>query len=301
MNTTEPIVDKHLLFNKQKIAITGSNGYIGQNLIAFLKTKGYETCSISRDLLYTPSKGLNKILAGSYAIINLAGATINQRWNKKNKETIYNSRIITTHHLVKTINALPAKQRPAHFLSVSAVGIYKNGLLHHEESQQIDQGFLGKVVSHWEEEMQQLNTNVMCTTFRLGLVLGKRAKVIQQLSPIFKLGLGGTLGNGKQAFPFIHIADVLEAFDWAISRKKTGVYNLCTDSGTTNKMFTQAFAKALKRPAVFQVPAFVMRLIFGEMAVIVLKSPIVSNVKIKKAGFQFKYKHIQEAIAQSTS
>lgn len=299
MNTSAPIDNNRHKPTPSKIAITGSRGYIGQRLTLFLQKQNYQVVTIDRSLLYGPIDELMHCISDCYAVINLAGASINQRWSKKNKELIYNSRILTTRQLVKAINTLNTEQRPKHFLSVSAVGIYQNDIKHTEESQAFDSAFLGTVVKDWENEIQQLSPTVKQSIFRLGLVLGKDAKIIQRLSPVFKLGIGGAIGSGKQAFPYIHINDVLRAFLWAIEESKTGTYNLCTQEYANNKDFTLNLAKGLNRPAIFNIPPFILRLMFGEMAIIVLKSPIVDASKIAETGFNFSVNSIKDTILKS--
>ncbi|QGY46218.1 TIGR01777 family protein [Maribellus comscasis] len=286
----------------QKIKITGAGGYLG-NLISeeFVKA-GYKVSGINRNLLYGDSDLLKNELKGADAIINLAGAPILQRWTNKNKGTIYTSRITTTQKLVKAIHLLLPHQRPKKVISASAIGIYKTGEYHDENSNRFDSGFVGKVVLDWENALEELPENIQKNVFRIGLVLGKKAKTIQYLLLPFKLGLGATIGNGKQAFPFIHEKDVAKAFLWAAEKyQTTATFNLTAPKEITNKEFTKAFAKSLNRPAFLFIPGLIFRLLYGDAAKLITESPAVSSKKLLESGFHFKYPDIDSALKQITS
>lgn len=279
------------------IRLTGSNGYIGKLLTERLREKGHCVLGIQRKHLYGQTSVLKGEIRGTDVIINLAGAPILQRWTEKNKKIIYDSRIVTTRNLVQAISELPETDRPKKIVSVSAIGIYKSGLAHTEESTDFDEGFVGKVVKDWEQEIKRLPDSIQTTIFRLGLVLGKEAKTITNLLLPFKMGLGGKIGSGEQAFPFIHEHDVINAFVWAVeNEKKSGIYNLTAPENISNKKFTEALAKELKRPAIFSTPAFFLKLIFGEAAELLTQSPKVSSEKLVKAGYNFEFPNIHSAL-----
>lgn len=282
-----------------KIKLTGSNGYIGQLISSDLQKKGHSVSGIKRDLLYGASTSLQDELRNADVVINLAGAPILQRWTKKNKETIYNSRVVTTHNLVKAIIELPENERPTKVISASAIGIYKSGYTHTEESTNFDEGFVGEVVKDWEHELTALPNNVQTIIFRLGIVFGKEAKTIKNMLLPFKLGLGGKIGSGKQAFPFIHEKDVVNAFVWASETLETGnTFNLTAPETISNKEFTHSFALKLNRPAFFTIPAFVLKLIFGKAASILTLSPEVSSEKLQNTGFEFSYPNIKSVLKE---
>lgn len=210
-----------------KIKITGSNGYLGRLISAQLRKNGHSVSGINREVLYTKAKALKEEVRDTDIIINLAGSPILKRWTKSNKNLIHESRVHTTRNLVQAINLLKESERPSKFISASAIGIYKNGKRHTESSQDFSNGFLFSVTSNWENELTKLPSSVQQNIFRIGLVIGKDAKTIKNLIIPFKLGLGTSLGNGKQAFPFIHIKDLVNAFIWAIENKTiSGVFNL---------------------------------------------------------------------------
>lgn len=250
-------------------------------------------------MLYGSVDILKDEIKNSDVLINLAGAPILQRWTERNKNVIYDSRIKTTKSLVFAINALPENEQPKKIISTSAIGIYQTGISHNELSTNFDQGFVGKVVKDWEDSLIDLPDNVQKNIFRIGLVLGKNAKTIKNLVLPYKLGLGGKIGNGKQAFPFIHEKDVVNAFVWAVETyKKSGVFNLVAPQKITNSEFSKAFAKKLKRPAFIPISAFILKLVLGETSTLLLKSPIVEPMALLEAGFEFEYIDIDSALGE---
>jgi len=262
-----------------------------------LKKQGHEVAGIERKLIYGSSAILSKEIEGTDVIINLAGAPILQRWTKRKKILIHESRVRTTRNLVKAINAIPQEKQPKKFISASAIGIYKSGFSHDENSANFDEGFVGKVVQDWENASSELPSHIQKNILRIGLVLGKEAKTITNLLLPFKLGLGATIGNGKQPFPFIHEKDVISAFIWAVEiSDKNGIFNLVAPENITNKDFTKALAKTLNRPAIFSIPEFVLKMVLGEAAVLLTDSPTVEPKNLLDAGFEFIYPDIDSAL-----
>ncbi|MGE4587753.1 MAG: TIGR01777 family oxidoreductase, partial [Mangrovibacterium sp.] len=269
-----------------KVSITGAHGFIGRNLSCFLEKHGIEVSRVSRLLLCGKLDELAADLAGSDAVIHLAGAPVMQRWTRKNKQVIYNSRMVTTWNLAEAISRLPEEKRPRVFIAISGTGIYVGGKSHDEKSPDFSTDFLGKVVTDWEAASAGLSGLVRRVIFRTGLVLGKDSLLIRKLYPLFRAGLGGRIGTGKQAFPFIHITDLERAFYTAISREEfSGIYNLTAPHQATNQDFTRLFSRELQRPAVLRVPATALRLIYGRAAVVLLESPSVFPGRLQAAGF----------------
>ena len=264
-----------------------------------LKKQGHDVAGIERKLIYGSSAILSKEIEGTDVIINLAGAPILQRWTKRKKILIHESRVRTTRNLVKAINALPKEHQPKKFISASAIGIYKAGFTHDETSTNFDKRFVGIVAKDWEDASNELPVTIQKTIFRIGLVLGKEAKTITNLLLPFKLGLGATIGNGKQSFPFIHEKGVIRAFVWAVEvLDKNGTFNLVAPESVTNKDFIKAFAKALNRPAIFSIPEFVLKMVLGEAAVLLTESPKVEPKNLLDAGFEFIYPDINSALKE---
>jgi len=280
-----------------KIKIAGNSGYLGQLITQELIDKGHQVSGIERQLLYGDIKVLQQEISGSDIMINIAGAPILQAWTAKNKESIYNSRVRVTQQIVKAINALPLEQRPKHFIQTSAIGIYKPGELHSELSTNFSTSYLGKLVCDWEGAMDTLHYSVEKTIFRLGLVLGQESKIIKRLSPLFRLGLGATIGSGTQAFPFIHERDLTRAFLAVIEGTLApSTYNLVAPENIDNKAFSIALAKQLGRKIYFKIPALVLKLQLGQASQLLLESPQASADKIMEANFDFQFPTIEESL-----
>ena len=280
-----------------KVMISGINGYLGKLVALKINEQGHHVSGIQRSLLYGSTAMLANEIKGSDTIINLSGASILRRWNRKNKQLIYDSRIKTTQNLIAAINMLPEEFQPESFISSSAIGIYKSGEKHNESSTDYDDGFLGKVVRDWEESLNKLPKSTNTVIFRIGPVLGKTSKTISNLELPFKLGLGGRIASGKQSFPFIHEKDVANAFLWAMEKPALpGIYNLVAPEKITNSEYTKALAQVLHRPAFIPVPAFLLKLMFGEAAIMLTKSPIAEPKALVRNGFQFEYPYINSAL-----
>ena len=281
------------------IRITGANGYIGKELVRQLKASNHFVKAIDRSLLYGSTIKLANELAGTDAIINLAGAPIMQPWNKVNKAAIYNSRVLTTKKLCKAINLLHQQNQPQIFISASAVGIYAAGAIHDESSTNLASNFTGKVTRAWEEATFDLNKSIRKIVFRIGIVIGKESQSIQKMLPIFKLGLGARIGSGRQAFPFIHINDLTQAFTQAIEVEKyKGAFNLVAPQHITNREFTKSFAHALKRSSFLSVPSVILKLIFGERAELLIDSPIVIPKRLIDHEFDYQFPTIDSALSE---
>ncbi len=279
-----------------KIAISGANGYIASNLIKRLDSPDNELIKISRKDLYDVNT-LFRLLAGADVVVHLAGAPIFQKWTSVTKSEIVKSRTETTQALVKTINNLPLEKKPRVFVSASAVGIYEPGLQHNESSIRYADDFTGNVARQWEQSSEDLPRSVRRIIFRIGVVLGKESKTILNLLPLFKLGLGGKIGSGKQSFPFVHIDDVTNAIFWAIQNAEVhGIYNLVAPQSITNVQFTKSISKMIHRPAFFAVPAKVLELLYCEASSILLKTPIVIPERLQSYGFRFKYPDIESCL-----
>lgn len=280
-----------------KIAITGVHGFIGQKLTEFLGKKGHEIKGISRLLLCGNLEGLASELAGSDAVIHLAGAPVMQRWTKKNRRLIYNSRIITTWNLTKALNLLATDLKPKVFIAVSAVGIYAAGEAHDEQSLHLDGNFLGKVVIDWENASIDLDKSIRRIIFRTGIVLDKDAVMIRSLLPIFKIGLGGRMGKGNQPFPFIHIQDLLEVFSESIvDANYSGIYNLVAPEQVSNKSFTFLLSRKLQKPASLCVPRFILEAAYGKASTMLLESPAVVPARLLETGYHFQYPTLSGAL-----
>lgn len=284
-----------------KIAVSGANGYIAKNLIRELQADQHTIVKINRDILYNVIH-LTELLSDTDVVINLAGSPILQRWTEANKNKIFRSRIETTRNIVKAINGLPESRRPRTFISASAIGIYSQDAVHSEKSTAYSNDFVGEVVSHWEDASKDLSPRVRKVIFRIALILGKEATTIHKLLPIFKMGLGGKIGSGSQPFPFIHIFDVVNALVWGMQNELAkGIYNLVAPDNIDNITFTHALANSLKRPALFTVPGFMLKLAYGEASSLLLQSPQVNPDKLINEGFVFLFPDIKSCLTEITS
>lgn len=280
------------------IAVSGVNGYIARNLISELEADHHTIVPIKRRMLYNTEK-LPTLLADADVVINLAGAPILQRWTVASKDEILKSRVETTRNIVDAINSLPDNRKPRTFISASAIGIYAPGVMHADSSKLYANDFVGEVVRKWEKASERLSPKVRRVIFRIGLVLGKEAQTIKKLLPLFKAGLGGKVGSGKQPFPFVHIFDVVNALVWGIQHTQArGIYNLAAPDNIDNKTFTRALARTLHRPAMFTVPEVALKLIYGEASSLLLISPQVKPERLLNEGFVFLFPDIKTCLAE---
>nr|MBD3621227.1 TIGR01777 family protein [Sunxiuqinia sp.] len=282
-----------------KVMITGASGFLGQNIIENLQKQTIEIIGIERKLLYGDPQRLADKLNGADVVINLAGAPIIKRWTSKNKAIIYNSRVLTTKNITKAINSLPKEMQPKTFVSASAVGIYREGLAHDETSSRFANHFAARVTDDWEDALVDLPDTIRQVIFRIGVVLGKDSQFIQRVLPIFKMGLGGRIGNGKQPFPFIHVHDLVQAFVEAVTDERyLGIYNLVAPQQIDNKTFTQILAKKMNRPAVLPVPAIALKLAFGKASTLILKNPVVLPKRLQMQNFPYRHPTLESCLDQ---
>lgn len=275
------------------IAISGANGFVGTSLTNFFSSFGYKIVPLSRDILNNKSK-LEEVLNSADIVINLAGANIINRWSESYKKLLYSSRIDTTSKIVNAISSISNK--PKLLISTSAVGIYDNKSIY-DENGSFSNDFLSNLCQDWEKEaLKAKNEATKVAIFRFGIILGKDGGALQKMITPFKFGLGGTIGNGKQAFSFIHINDLLNAYKFVIENDCDGVFNLTAPTPTTNKGLTLALGKTLKRPTILPVPEFVLKLIFSEGARVLTDGQSAIPKKLLNLGFEFKFKTIEETI-----
>ena len=277
----------------QTIAISGASGFVGTSLKKYFTNLGYEVIPIKRDYL-NDSKKLEEILNKTDILINLAGANIINRWTESYKKLLYSSRINTTRNLVQAIKNI--NNPPSLVISTSAVGIYDNKATYDENGPHTDE-FLGKLAEDWEEEALKARTEkTKVSIFRFGIVLGRDGGALQKMLLPFKMGVGGVIGSGKQAFSFIHIEDLLNAYKFVIENNCEEVFNLVAPTPTTNRGLTLALGKTLKRPTILPLPEFVLQIIFSEGAKVLTDGQSVVPQKLLDLGFEFKYKTIEETI-----
>lgn len=286
------------------VVIGGGTGFIGTHLCKVLKAKKYDFTIISRmpgprrmTWIDLKEKGLPD---GTTAVVNLAGQNVldyKRRWTEGFKQNVWNSRINTTCALAKAI--VKAKNEPSSFVAISGVGIYEPHECREytEESRGKEFDFLSKLCFEWENA-SRLPTTCTCrrVVLRTGVVLGRDGGMVKQLYWPYFLGLGGPVNPGSQFLPWIHISDLARLIIFAIDNKVTEVLNAVAPQPITNKEFSQAFGKALGRPAIFPVPEFIMNTIYNEeRAKIVTSGQKVIPKRTQLLGFKYSFPDIDSA------
>ena len=281
-----------------KIAISGSTGFIGKQLTDYLLRSGNEIIVISRKDFSDVDNQLAKIVNSADVILNFAGSSVLCRWNKQNKEQILSSRIDTTRMLVDAVRKNSSAHTPKVFINASAIGIYENSGIHDESSTAFSTDFLASVCKAWEKETEPLkDVNVRTCIVRIGIVLGTTGGSLGKLLPLFRAGLGGKIASGKQPFSFIHILDFCRVIEHLIANaQSSGIYNLTSPEPTTNELFTNALAACLHRPALFTVPEFGLKLIYGEAAGIITSGIYAKPAHLLHENFQFMFPEISSAL-----
>lgn len=286
-----------------KILVTGGTGLVGRRLTALLTEKNHEVRILSRnpknenEFKWDFSKGFldDKAIENIDYIIHLAGAGIaDKRWTKERKEVILNSRVATANLIFDKIKAqnIPLKG----FISASGSNYYgaQTTAKVFKESDAVGTDFLGQVCLKWEAAANQFkDLNIPVTILRTGVVLSKTGGALEKMrTPIVS-----PLGSGNQYMAWIHIDDLCNLYTKAIEETFVGVYNAVSPEFHTSKTFSKALAKAIKRPFLpIAVPGFLLKLVFGELAIILLHGSRLSSDKIKEKGFIFKYKELALAL-----
>ena len=230
-------------------------------------------------------------------MIHLAGEPVAQRWSAAVKQRIRDSRVIGTRNLVQALAKL--QSRPATLICASAVGYYgSRGDETLVESSPPGTGYLAEVCTAWEKEATAAeDLGMRVVRLRTGVVLDARGGALQRMLPPFRMGAGGKLGNGKQWMPWIHIQDLVGLIQFALVNPMKGPLNGVAPYPVSNADFTKALAAAVKRPAIFPVPGFALRVLFGEMSEILLASQRVLPKEAEAASFPFRYTQLAPALA----
>lgn len=276
------------------IVLTGGSGFLGRHLINYLTANGHVITLIQRSDILEGSSRISKLINSTDVLINLAGSPVIKRWSEKNKTEILYSRLNTTDLLVEAILGMNPEERPKVVISASAIGIYDSSHIHDEDSGHFDQNFLSEVCQRWEKCLEPLKVlDLRVCIIRIGIVLGKGGGMLGKLLPIFRAGLGGPIGSGKQPFSFIHYLDLCRAVEYLIENSKCeGIFNMVTPEYTTNKVFTIEMAKACRRPAIFPVPIIALKILYGKAAVAMISGQAVYPKHLLECGFKFQYPDI---------
>ncbi|MER6350148.1 TIGR01777 family oxidoreductase [Streptomyces sp. NPDC001595] len=290
-----------------RIAVAGASGLIGDALVRSLLSDGHEVVRLVRrpprsadEARWEPERRQvdPAVLAGCDAVVNLAGAAIgDRRWTDAYKARIRSSRVDGTAALARAVAMLD--RPPRVFLNGSAIGIYGDtGSRPVDEDSPPGTGFLPEVCVEWEQAAAPAREAGVRTVFaRTGLVVAREGGAWGRLFPLFRAGLGGPLGGGRQYWSFIALHDEVAALRHLLDRADlSGPFNLTAPEPVTNREVTEAMGRVLRRPAVFAVPAPVLRAVLGEMAGDVLGSQRVLPKRLSESGFRFAFPTIEAAI-----
>jgi uncharacterized protein (TIGR01777 family) len=295
---------------KEKVLISGGSGLVGTRLTEILLKKGYKVGHLSR----SPNSGskvetiiwdVNRMRLNSKAIekydyiIHLAGAGIvDKAWTDERKKVIIDSRVKSTELLKKAIET--NEKKPRAFVSASAIGYYgiETSEQIYQENDSPGKGFLAETCELWEKSIDELNhLNFPVSKIRIGLVLSANGGALKEIAKPIKFGFGAALGTGKQYIPWIHIDDLCRLFIFCFENKKSEIYNGVAPNQLGNKAFTKHIAKVLGKPFFLpNVPAFILRIILGTRAQLVLEGSRVSAEKVKNSGFKYEFEDLEQAL-----
>ncbi len=296
------------------ILVTGATGFIGREVLLKLASAGHEITILTRDektapvkvpvhcrifrwdssLLQPPKEAFD----GIDAVVHLAGENIVGRWTQTRKTEIKRSRVLSTHHLVEAFRQLDKK--PEVFICASGIGIYGDRqAVELDDSASPGDGFLSELCQSWESEALKAETlGIRTVALRIGVVLGRRGGAFKLMSPSFRLGLGGRIGNGEQWMSWIHVNDLARMVLHLLEQKSvTGPVNAVSSQPIQNRTFSKLLGKVLRRPALLPAPRFLIKLLLGETAEIMLGSLKVLPKKIEQSGFEFEFPDPETALS----
>lgn len=279
-----------------RIGILGATGFVGSRLAELAEAAGHEVVRFSRSGRpgFRASGGVPD-LSGLDAVVNLAGESVLGIWTRAKKERIRSSRVDGTRRIVE---ALRRPGAPKVFVSASAIGFYGDtGERLVDESAPAGEGFLAKTCVEWEAEVARgAELGVRTVSVRIGFVLGEGG-AMRLIRPIFRAGLGGKLGSGRQWMSCIHVDDVAGLLLWTLERTDiSGAVNAVVPEPVRNDEFTKAVACSLRRPAIFPAPAFALRMALGEMSSLLLDSSRVAPAVAVSKGYSFRFPDVAAAL-----
>ncbi len=288
----------------KNILIAGGTGLIGKKLVALLSEKGHSVSVLSRSpkghnqFLWDPQNNLidESILSSVDVLINLSGAGIaDKRWTKSRKKELFDSRIKTNQFLFSLANRMP---NLSHFICSSGINCYgyEDSTTIHVESDPFGNDYLSQLVKDWEQSADLFLAKCVVAKIRTAVVLDSEGGALKKMIPAIKIGLGSPLGSGKQDVAWIHITDLVRVFEHTIDKNLAGSYN--TIAGyTPNKEFNQKIAEILNKSFwAPNVPRFILKLILGEMSIILLEGVKASHEKLSSTGFEFNFKTLDSAL-----
>ena len=296
-----------------KVLITGATGLIGKEIVKRCHEQDISVhyLSTSKEKIKSEPnyKGFywdpkNSVIDANCfqdvdAIINLAGANISKRWTKSYKKVILESRVQSLQCLKNGLSNVK-DHHVKHIVSASAIGLYPDSLTRYyeESSKEISPTFLGKVVSAWERGVDEFSElGLFVSKVRIGLVLDKNEGALPQMVKPIELGAGSPFGSGEQWQSWIHIYDLSKIFVYIIQNELDGVYNGVAPNPISNTELTKSIAKTLHKPFFMpNIPEFFMKIVLGEMHILLYESQRVCSKKIEDAGFNFTYSNVHPAL-----
>lgn len=297
---------------KKKVLIAGGSGLVGTRLTEILLDRGYEVAHLSRGAssnskIETIVWDVNnmqldpKSIEKYNYIIHLAGAGIvDESWTDARKKVIIDSRVKSTELLYQAMKA--NLKKPKAFVSASAIGYYGIETSEHiyTESDPPGKDFLAETCTLWEQSIDELETlSIPVSRIRIGLVLSASGGALKEIAKPIKLGFGAALGSGNQYMPWIHIDDLCNLFIFCFENKKIGIYNGVAPNQMGNKEFTKSVAKVLGKPFFLpNIPAFVLKILLGTRAQLVLEGSRVSAKKAKDSGFMYEFEDLEDALRE---
>ncbi len=295
-----------------KVLITGATGLIGQEIVALCHQSNIEVnyLTTSKNKISTipnysgyfwdPNEGEIDVRCFDdvEVIINLVGASVAKRWTSAYKKEILDSRVQTANLLFDTLKK--HKHTVRHFISASAIGLYPDSFQKYymEDSLDRDTGFLGEVVTQWENAAQQFESlGINVGLLRIGLVLSQKGGAFPKIAKPIKYGLGAFFGNGKQWQSWIHVKDLAKMFVFLMQEELSGVFNAVAPNPVSNKKLTKEIAKRYGKKIILpNVPRLTLKIFLGEMHVLLFSSQRVCSKRIAESGFGFQYDNIVSAI-----
>jgi uncharacterized protein (TIGR01777 family) len=291
------------------ILLTGGTGLIGRRLCKHWLAQGHQLTVWSRkpeDVTRLCGADVRGIAhpddLGTVhvdAVVNLAGAPIAGRpWTRKRKMVLWDSRITLTEQLITWLER--REQKPGVLISGSAVGWYGDGGEREltEGSPPVSEDFASRLCIAWEETAQRAEASgIRVALVRTGLVLSDEGGMLQRLLPPFKMGMGGPIGTGRQWMPWVHIDDQIALIDFLVSHEDArGPYNACAPSPARNRDFARTLASVLHRPAFMPMPAVALRLLLGELSILLLGGQRARPDRLQEAGFTFRFTDLRAAL-----
>jgi uncharacterized protein len=301
-----------------KVAVTGATGTIGSALVRELAARGDEVTALSRNAqrarqaLGVEAAGWERpksepppaeALRGRDGVVNLLGEPLARRWTDDAKREIRDSRILGTRNLVAALAALPDGERPRVLVSQSGIDWYgARGDEPVDESEPAGSGFVAQLTVEWEAEARRAeDLGVRAVTTRTGVVVSPSGGALEKMLPPFRLGVGGPVAGGRQYVSWIHLDDVVGALAFCLSTEAAGgPVNVTAPEPVTNREFSKALGRVLRRPAVAPVPALAMKILYGEMAVIVTTGRRAVPQRLRELGYEFRCPDLEDALRGAT-